>query len=145
MSASIPASHSDLLVGPYHAILTTVMPDGSPQSSVVWVDFDGEYVIISTTRERQKGRNMQANPQVALLVMDPQDQARWLALRGQVVEISEQDAEEKLDDLARRYTGKAHYYGDIFPVEQQEKESRVTVKIQPLEVEVGNRPEAITP
>ncbi len=139
MSTPIPASHKDLLIEPYHAVLTTVMPDGKPQSSVVWADYDGEHVIISTTRERKKGRNMQANPNVALLVMDPQDQARWLALCGLVVEISEQDAEEKLDDLVRRYTGKAHYYGDIFPVEQREKETRVTVKIQPDLVEVENQ------
>lgn len=139
MDTSIPESHRNILTEPYHAILTTVMPDGTPQSSVVWVDYDGEHVIISTTLERQKGRNIQANPNVALLVMDPRDQARWIALRGVVVEITDDDAEEILDDLTMRYRGLAHYYGDIFPVEQREKETRVTVKIRPVLVEVENQ------
>jgi len=117
-----------------------MMPDGTPQSSVVWADFDGKHVIICTTRERQKGRNMQANPKVALLVMGPEDDLRWLAIRGLVVDINEENAEETLDGLVRRYTGKAHYYGDIFPVEQREKETRVTVRIEPREVEVGKLP-----
>jgi PPOX class probable F420-dependent enzyme len=136
MSASVPASHNDLLVGTYHAVLTTVMPDGTPQSSVVWADYDGEYVIIATTRERQKGRNMLGNPNVALLVMDSRDQERWIALCGVVIDITDEDAEKILDDLTWRYRGMAHYYGDIFPVEQREKETRVTVKIQPVFVKV---------
>ncbi len=140
---SIPASHLDLLVEANHAVLSTMMPDGTPQSSVVWADYDGEHVLICTTRERQKGRNVQSNPKVALLIVDPKDDRRWLAIRGLVVEITEEDAEEILDDLVRRYTGKAHYYGDIFPVEQREKETRVTVKIEPLEIEVGKQPATV--
>ena len=59
MVLPIPDSHRDLLTGAVHAVLTTLMPDGSPQSSVVWADYDGEWVLINTTLERQKGRNMQ--------------------------------------------------------------------------------------
>jgi PPOX class probable F420-dependent enzyme len=136
---SIPASHVDLLIDANHAVLTTMMPDGTPQSSVVWADYDGDHVLICTTRERQKGRNMQANPKVALLVMDPKDDRRWLAIRGLVAAFVEEDAEAILDDLTQRYRGLAHYYGDIFPVEQREKETRVTVKIQPVVIEVENR------
>jgi PPOX class probable F420-dependent enzyme len=135
MSNSIPTSHNNLLIESYHAVLTTLMPDGTPQSSVVWVDFDGEHVILSTTRERQKGRNIQKDPRVAILVIDPKDQKRWIALRGVVVEITEVDAEKTLDDLVRRYTDKKHYYGDIFPAEQRNHESRVTMKIEPVAVE----------
>ncbi|MEJ2606366.1 MAG: TIGR03618 family F420-dependent PPOX class oxidoreductase [Anaerolineales bacterium] len=137
---SIPASHLDLLAEANHAVLTTMMPDGTPQSSVVWADYDGKHVLICTTRERQKGRNMQANPNVALLVMDPEDDRRWLAIRGLVVDITEENAEAILDDLVRRYTGKLPYYGDIFPVEQREKETRVTVRIEPVEIEAGRPP-----
>lgn len=133
---SIPASHLDLLVEANHAVLSTIMPDGAPHSSVVWVDFDGEHMILSTTRERQKGRNIQKDPRVAILVTDPQNQSRWIALRGDVVEITGEDAEETLDNLVQRYTDKQHYYGDIFPVEQRDQESRVTMKIEPLAVEV---------
>jgi hypothetical protein len=62
VSITIPASYRDLVNGPRVAALTTVMPDGQPQSSLVWCDYDGECARLNTTRERQKGRNMQANP-----------------------------------------------------------------------------------
>ena len=76
MTATIPDTHHALLQTPVHGVLTTMMPGGTPQSSVVWVDYDGECVLINTTMERQKGRNMRANPKVTLLVIDPRDRSR---------------------------------------------------------------------
>jgi len=110
------------------------MPDGQPQSSLVWVDYDGTYVLINTTLERQKGRNMLANPKVALLVIDPKDGSRWIEVRGKVVEIQREGAEGHADTLTQRYTGKQRFYGDIYPVEQRQKETRVIVKIEPSKV-----------
>ncbi len=68
MQITIPEAYYDLLNGPRVAALTTVMPDGQPQSSLVWCDEDGECACVNTTRERQKGRNMRANPKVSLLI-----------------------------------------------------------------------------
>ncbi len=73
MQITIPNTHLDLFQEPVHGVLTTMLPDGMPQSSIVWVDYDGEYVLINTTLERQKGRNMRANPKVTVLVIDPKD------------------------------------------------------------------------
>jgi PPOX class probable F420-dependent enzyme len=135
MSNAIPDTHIDLLQTPVHGVLTTMMPDGSPQSSVVWVDYDGQYVLINTTLERQKGRNMQANPRVTLLVMDPGDSSRWIEVRGQVKEITGEGAEAHADQLTRRYCpDKQLFYSDIYPIEQRQKETRVIVKIQPRKV-----------
>ena len=134
MTVTIPPTHCDLLQRPVHAVLTTMMPDGTPQSSVVWADYDGEYILINTTLERQKGRNMSSNPKVALLVIDPQNSSRWLSVRGQVRELTAEGAEAHADRLTQRYTGKQHFYGDIYPVSQKEKETRVIVKIEPLKV-----------
>lgn len=134
MTASIPDSHVDLFCTPVHGVLTTLMPDGSPQASVVWVDYDGEHVLINTTLERQKGRNMTANPKVAILVIDPQDTSRWIEVRGQVMEMTQTGAEAHADELAQRYTGKQHFYHDIYPPEQKDKETRVIVKITPLKI-----------
>jgi PPOX class probable F420-dependent enzyme len=134
MTAPIPDSHSDLLRAPVHGVLTTMMPDGSPQSSVVWVDYDGESVLINTTLERQKGRNMTANPKVAILVIDPQDTSRWIEVRGQVMEMTQAGAEAHADKLTLRYTGKQHFYRDIYSPEQAAKETRVIVKIEPIKV-----------
>ncbi len=134
MTLSIPTTHCDLLQRPVHAVLSTLMPDGTPQASVVWADYDGEYVLINTTLERQKGRNMLANPKVALLVIDPQNSSRWLEVRGRVREMTAEGAEAHADRLTQRYTGKQHFYGDIYPVAQKQKETRVIVKIEPLKV-----------
>jgi PPOX class probable F420-dependent enzyme len=123
-----------LLQEPVHGVLTTMMPDGTPQSSIVWADYDGEYVLINTTLERQKGRNMRCNPKTALLIIDPKDSSRWLEVRGIVTEMTTCGAEEHADRLTQRYTGKQHFYGDIYPVEQKQKETRVMVKIEPIKI-----------
>ena len=134
MAISIPASHRDLFCRPVHGVLTTLMPDGQPQSSIVWVDYDGEYVLINTTLERQKGRNMRARPKVTLLVIDPKDTSRWIEVRGQVIEMTSAGAATHANQLTQRYTTKRTFYGDIYPTAQMQKETRVVVKIEPLKV-----------
>lgn len=134
MTLIIPDTHRDLVQEPFHAVLTTMMPDGIPQSSLVWVDYDGCHVLLNTTLERQKGKNMQHNPKVALLIVDPKDTSRWLEIRGLVSEITTDNAELHADKLTQRYTSKQHFYGDIYPVEQKQKETRVIVKIEPIKI-----------
>jgi PPOX class probable F420-dependent enzyme len=134
MAVPIPDTHRDLLIEPIHGVLSTMMPDGQPQSSIVWTDYDGTYVLINTTFERQKGRNMCANPKVALLVIDPQNVSRWIEIRGNVVKICRDGAEAHADKLTQLYTGKQRFYGDIYPVEQKQKETRVIVEIEPLKI-----------
>jgi pyridoxine/pyridoxamine 5'-phosphate oxidase len=79
MTVRIPETHLDLLNGPRVAALTTLMPDGQPQSNLVWCDYDGESARVNTTRQRQKGKNMLANPKVTLFIVDgyiyPREQA----------------------------------------------------------------------
>jgi PPOX class probable F420-dependent enzyme len=135
MSVTIPTTHIDLFQKPVHGVLTTLMAGGMPQSSVVWVDYDEEYVLINTTLERQKGRNMQLNPKVSLLVIDPEDSSRWVEVRGHVIEMACIGAEEHADKLTQRYCpGKQYFYRDIYPPEQKEKERRVIARIQPVKV-----------
>ena len=136
MPCPIPESHRDLLQTPVHAILSTLMPDGAPQTSVVWVDTDGTHVLLNTTLERQKGRNMQANPRVTLLVVDPDKTERWIEVRGRVVEMTADGAEAHADLLTERYTHgrKHHFYGEVYTPEQKYKETRVIVRIEPVRV-----------
>lgn len=135
MTYTIPDTHIDLLKTPVHGVLTTMMRDGTPQSSIVWIDYDGEYVLINTTLERQKGRNMQANPKVALLVIDPNDGSRWIEVRGQVRKMTQDGAEAHADMLTQRYCPNKHnFYGDIYPVAQKTKETRVIARIEPNKV-----------
>lgn len=129
----IPHSHLDLLQRPIHAVLTTMMPDGQPQCSLVWCDYDGQVVRVNTTRERQKGKNMQANPKATLLIIDPNDTTRFIEIRSHV-EITEEGALAHLDELTQHYTNKQHYYGQIFPAEQKQKETRIICKFKPVKI-----------
>src|SRR5512139_3068037 len=103
-TVTIPDSHRDLLDGAVHGVLSTMMPDGQPQSSIVWADYDGQYVLINTTLERQKGRNMQRDPRVTLLIIDPKNGSRWIEIRGRVVEITGENAIPHADRLTQAYT-----------------------------------------
>ena len=136
LTFQIPESHRDLFTRPVHGVLSTMMPDGQPQSSLVWVDYDGEYVLVNTTLERQKGRNMQANPLVTLLVVDPGNSSRWIEVRGRVVALALEGAEAHADALTQRYSGgrELHFYGDVYPLEQKYKETRVIARIEPLKI-----------
>ena len=80
----VPASHADLLVPPTFAHLATVRPDGSPQSSVMWFAWDGSRIRLTHTSARQKFANLSREPRVALSIADPDDQYRFLEVRGTV-------------------------------------------------------------
>jgi PPOX class probable F420-dependent enzyme len=125
---AIPASHLDLLARPICGVLTTMLPDGQPQSSLVWVDHDGECARVNTTLQRRKGRNLLANPKVSLLVVDPDNTGRFVQIRGDA-ELVTDGAVEHLDALTRKYTCHAAYYGSVYPAEQQERETRVICRI----------------
>ena len=130
---AIPQSHLDLLTRPVHGVLTTMMPDGQPQCSLMWCDYDGECACVNTTRERRKGRNMEANRKVSLLVVDPDDTGRYIEIRGEV-ELVEDGAIEQLDELTRRYTRHPRFYGYIYPVEQQARETRIICRIHATKI-----------
>ena len=125
----IPASHLDLLERPICGVLTTVGADGWPQSSLVWVDHDGPVAVVNTTLQRQKGRNLQADGRVSLLVVDPDDTSRFVQVRGEV-ELRSEGAVEHADALARRYTRHDRFYGGVYPAAQQARETRVTCRIR---------------
>jgi PPOX class probable F420-dependent enzyme len=125
---SIPASHVDLLARPICGVLTTMAPNGRPESSLVWVDWDGECARVNTTLERRKGRNLAANPKCSLLVVDPANTGRFVQVRGDAELVTDR-ALEHLDALTRAYTSHPAYYGHIYPVEQQARETRVVCRI----------------
>jgi len=128
MSLPIPASHPDLLMRPIPAVLTTLMPNGQPQSSLMWCDFDGACARINTTAERRKGRNMLADPRVTLLIVDPDDTSRYIEIRGRV-ELTCEGAIAHLDELTRQYTDHPRFYGYVYPVEQEAQETRLMGRI----------------
>jgi PPOX class probable F420-dependent enzyme len=134
MSTEIPPAFLDLIDAPPVAALTTLMPDGRPQTTVVWCDYDGTYVRINTMRGFRKEKNMRGNPRVTLLCYDPHEPLRYLEVRGTVVEMTESGAMEHLDALGLRYTGIRPYFGGCVPAELAATEAPVLCLIQPRHV-----------
>ena len=103
MVPEVPASHADLLEKPLFAHLATVRPDGSPQSSIMWFGWDGSRIRMTHTRRRQKFANLSREPRVALSIADPDDQYRFLEIRGTVETIEDDLGTEFYKSLQRRY------------------------------------------
>lgn len=125
MSQVIPEKYLDLFQKKAFASLATVMPDGTPQVTPVWVDYDGKHVIVNSARGRRKDKNVGQNSSVALSIMDPDNPYRYLEVRGRVAEITEEGADQHIDSMARKYMGV-----DKYPY-RQPNEVRVMYKIEP--------------
>jgi PPOX class probable F420-dependent enzyme len=112
-----------LLNPPHFATVATVMPDGSPEATVIWIESDSEHVYFNTAMHRLKARNLQRNPHVAVTVFNPDDPYVGVAVRGRA-ELSTEGANEHIERLARAYTGEG--FRGLGP-----NEVRVIVKITP--------------
>lgn len=132
--ASIPESYRDLFERPIYVILTTLMPDGQPQSTVVWADYDGQYVRVNVAEGRQKIRNMERNPKVTVIAVDPDNPYRWLEVRGTVETMTDQGGAEHIEALSRKYNNGRAYYGDFAPAERRSQETRILIRIKPTKV-----------
>lgn len=123
--AQLTEAQSRMFTDPYYGVVATVRPDGSPQQTVVWVDYDGENVVFNTAEGRAKPRYIRANPNLSVTVLDPKDPFRWIAVSGPV-EMSEEGAAEHINKLSHKYNGKDY---DL-PPEQQ----RLIVRVKPERV-----------
>ncbi len=134
----IPESHKDLIDGNYNAALTTLMPDGQPQTTPVWCNREGKYVLINTMRGFQKEKNMRTNPKVTLLAYDSTNPLRNIEIRGMVVEMTEAGALEHLNQLTSKYMRKpdAQFFGDSVCAELEAAYTPVKIKIVPTRVRV---------
>jgi PPOX class probable F420-dependent enzyme len=111
--------------GANHAVLTTLFPSGAPQTNVVWIDHDGEHLLVNSETERQKVRNVRRDPRVVVLVFDPADMDSWVEVRGRVVEIIDgEEARSHIDSLAQKYLGVPDYPNPI-------RSPRVILRIAP--------------
>ena len=121
----IPESHADILGKPAFAHLSTLMSDGSPQASAVWVDTDGASIVINSAEGRLKDRNIRRDPRVAVSVTDPDNPYRSLMIRGRVTKITNEGADEHINRMAKKYMGV-----DEYPFRQPD-EVRVKYYIEP--------------
>ncbi|HVN85388.1 MAG TPA: PPOX class F420-dependent oxidoreductase [Candidatus Binatia bacterium] len=130
MPKAIPAAFEDLTKKKALAHLATVMPDGSPQVSPVWFDYDGRHIRVNSARNRVKDENMERDRRVALSVVDPDNAYRCVMIRGRVIEITEKGADAHIDALAKTYLGV-----DAYPF-RRPNERRVIYVIEPTQVSV---------
>jgi PPOX class probable F420-dependent enzyme len=127
-SSVIPPAFLDLFQKKALAHLATLMPGGEPQVTPVWIDYDGELVVFNTAQGRQKDKNLQRDGRVALSIADPDNPYRYLEVRGIVTERTLTGADEHIDKMSKKYTGKDKYsFG-------QPGEVRVILKIKPEHV-----------
>ena len=109
-------------------MVTDLRPDGSPHSTVVWVDVDDDGVSFNTAWPRAKPRYLQSDPRVSLLVVDPNDGHRWISISGTTT-LTEDGADAQIDRLSQKYTGREKY------ASHREGETRVSVRIFPNWIE----------
>ena len=125
--ARLTEGQLEFLDNPFVGVVTTIRPDGSPHNTVVWVDRDDGEVSFNTATGRAKPRHLEQDPRVALTVVDPQDDHRWLSISG-TAELTTDGANEQIDKLSEKYTGNPEYQG------HNDDEQRVSVRILPEHV-----------
>ena len=125
MASVIPDKYVDLFDKKVFAGLATLMPNGSPQVTPVWIDYDGENVVFNTAVGRQKDKNLQADGRVSMSLKDPENPDRYLEVRGTVVERTTDGADDHINKMAKKYLGQ-----DVYPF-RQPGEVRVIYKIKP--------------
>ena len=128
---AIPESHKDILLGKNFAHIATLMPDGSPQVTPVWIDFDGEYVVFNTADGRQKARNLDRDGRVAISVHDQANPYRYLQIRGVVASKTTDGADAHIDAMAKKYLGQ-----ETYPM-RSAAEQRVIYRVRPEHVQVS--------
>ncbi|MYZ10690.1 TIGR03618 family F420-dependent PPOX class oxidoreductase [Streptomyces sp. SID2999] len=130
MSAALSDRLKSLLDTPVFIVVGTVQPDGSPQMSPVWVKRDGDDVLISTTVDRRKEKNLKRDPRVTVVVMDPENPYEYAEIRG-TAELTTEGGQALIDELSLKYTGKK--YAEFNPASADDAE-RVVVRITPRKV-----------
>jgi len=121
----IPQQYRDIVNKRVFASFATLMPDGQPQVTPVWIDADNGHLLINTAKGRQKHRNVERDPRVAVTLVDPDNPYRYVEVRGRVVEMTERGAVEHIDKMAKKYLGK-----DKYPFARP-GEQRILLKIEP--------------
>jgi PPOX class probable F420-dependent enzyme len=117
-----------LAENPFVGVVTDLREDGSPHSTVVWVDVEDGKVVFNTARGRAKPLNLERDPRVSLLVVDPNNPYQWVAVSGHA-ELTEEGADDHIDKLSKKYLGQ-----DKYPWRSPE-ETRVKVLIEPERVD----------
>ena len=126
MSAELTDQQQKFLKEGHLAIVATIRPDGTPQQTPTWIDAEDGRVLFNTAEGRAKPKNLRRDPRVSICVVDRQNPYRWVSITG-TAELEHEGADEHIDVLAHRYTGRETY--GVGPDEE-----RVIVRVQPARV-----------
>lgn len=122
---TIPEAYTDLLKSNALANIATIGPKGEPQVNPVWFDWDGEHVLFSQTKSRQKLQNLAKDPRIALSIVDPQNPYRYIEIRGVVARVDEDPNLDFINAMAKKYAGQDKYSG------HRPGDERVVVVVEP--------------
>lgn len=132
----LPEVHLELLQTPVTGALATVDPQGNPQTTPVWVSTDGEHINLNSKKGRLKDRNLRDRSRLSLLLVNPQNAYHWIEIKGEVVDVIDEDdpdrghlATESIDDLAEKYMGQRPY-----PLRDPSGETRTLYKVRPVQI-----------
>ena len=121
--AKLTQAQIELMRGNNFAAVATLKEDGTPQTSIVWLDTDGENVVFNTTNARAKGRHLRRDPRVSVSVFDPESVYDYFEVEG-TAELVLDGADEHISELSRKYTGKDFHT----------PKDRVIVKVTPRRI-----------
>ncbi len=124
--AQIPPEVRRFIEGKNFGFVATLMPDGSPQVSPVWMDIEGDYILVNTVKGRVKDRNTDRDPRVSIAIADSANPYKYCEIRGRVVEKTSKGAAEHIDKLANKYLGVSRFEGP--------RENRLIWRIKPEKV-----------
>jgi PPOX class probable F420-dependent enzyme len=132
MAKKLSPKYRDIFLKKAFVHLATRMPNGNPQVSPVWVDLEGDQIVVNSAKGRVKDRNMRADPRVALSVTDPDNAYCAVMIQGRVVRITEEGADAHIDKMAKKYLGQDRYPG------RSPNETRVLYYIEPERIATMN-------
>jgi hypothetical protein len=136
MTVRIPESHRELLAGPVNVVLTTLMPNGQPQTTPIWCNLDADDILVNSMKQFRKCKNMRLNPKVTLLAYHLNHPLRNIEVRGQVIEMTEEGALEHLNALNLLYGCGPEFFGDSVDADMQHRFTPVKIRIRPVRVRV---------
>jgi PPOX class probable F420-dependent enzyme len=128
MAATLTDAQIQVLKNPNFAFMATLMPDGRPQVSPVWIEYDGKHVLINSEEKRLKVRNLKRDPRISVAIAKQENPYEYVEIRGKVVDMTTEGAAEDIDRLAKKYLGQ-----DKYPYNKP-GDQRIILKIEPLEV-----------
>jgi PPOX class probable F420-dependent enzyme len=125
MAVTLTDKHRKLITGKNFGHIATINKDGSPQVSPVWIELDGNHLIVNTEQKRRKVRNIKRDPRVSVSIQNAENPYQYVEIRGRAIEVTAKGGFEGIDRLSAKYTGQEKYPGNA------PGDVRIVIRIEP--------------